>query len=88
MQVLPVLWSRDDDALGLAFGQNMPSSDWTEANTLKDDSETQAELYYKIGLNENVALTPVMQYVSKPAGGNAIKDNDIFAFGIRTQISF
>lgn len=82
------MWSRDDDALGLAFGQNMPSSDWTEANTLKDDSETQAELYYKIGLNENVALTPVMQYVSKPAGGNAIKDNDIFAFGIRTQISF
>lgn len=82
------MWSRDTDTVGLAVGQNMASSDWTDAENLKDDSETQVELYYKLGLNDNVALTPVLQYVSKPAGGNAVADDDIFTFGIRTQISF
>ncbi len=82
------MWSRSSDVLGVAVGQNMVSGDWADAEGAKDDSETQAELYYSFGLNDNIALSPILQYVSKPAGGNAIDDNDIFTFGLRTQISF
>jgi Carbohydrate-selective porin len=87
------MWTRENDAIGVAVGQNMVSKDYVDSfkaqgEDYKDDSETQAEVYYKLGINDNIALTPVMQYVSKPMGGNTTEDNAIFTFGIRTQISF
>ncbi|MDR1195492.1 MAG: carbohydrate porin [Endomicrobium sp.] len=81
------LWGRENDALGVAAGQNIISEDLAKLYGSKSDAETQTELYYKFALTENVALTPVLQYVIAPSGGNAT-DDDIFTFGIRTQISF
>ncbi|MDR2426870.1 MAG: carbohydrate porin [Endomicrobium sp.] len=81
------LWQRNDDAVGIAVGQNLISKDYASINNRKEDAETQAELYYKLALTENIALTPILQYVIKPAGGN-ITEDDIFTFGIRTQIGF
>lgn len=79
---------RENDAIGLAVGQIMASSDYTDALAQKDDSETQAELYYSFAITENLVLTPALQYISKPMGGNAADDNDLFIYGIRTQINF
>jgi hypothetical protein len=81
------LWSRENDVVGVAFGQNMISKDIADAHNLKSDAETQAEAYYKFSASENIAFTPVVQYVSKPCGGN-VSEDDVFTFGIRTQISF
>jgi carbohydrate-selective porin OprB len=71
---------------------------FNEGDILKSDSETQIELYYKFAVNENIALTPVLQYVSKPLGGvipdygtgtqEFVTFDSAFTFGIRTQISF
>ncbi|MDR1695538.1 MAG: carbohydrate porin [Endomicrobium sp.] len=82
------LLNRENDIAGLAFGQNIVSKDWAEANGLKKDAETQAEIYYKLSISENMELTPVFQYAVKPMGGNAAAGGDLFAFGIRTQINF
>lgn len=82
------MWTRENDTVGLAVGQIMASSDWTDATGANDDSETQTELYYSFAITEHLAITPALQYIMKPAGGNAIEDNDIFVYGIRTQITF
>jgi hypothetical protein len=81
------LWDRESDAVGVAVGQNMISKDVADEHLLKSDSETQAEIYYKFAVDDNIALTPVFQYVSNPFGGNSSEDG-VFTFGIRTQISF
>ncbi|MCL2506195.1 MAG: carbohydrate porin [Endomicrobia bacterium] len=87
-QINGKLWNREKHILGMAIGRNRASKDWIKANDLKDDPETQTELYYKFNFNEHIALTPVFQYVVKPAGGNAASDNNLSVFGLRTQINF
>ena len=84
------IWSRDNDVVGIAVGQNIVSKDYVDSvgGGYSDDIETQAEAYYKLGINDNVAFTPVLQYVVKPMGGNAADDNDVVTFGIRMQVSF
>ena len=95
------LWERENDAAGIAVGQNIISKDLAKfidnelssPEETSSDSETQVELYYKFAINDNIALTPVLQYVSKPFAGN-VTNSDLkpidstFTFGIRTQISF
>jgi carbohydrate-selective porin OprB len=101
-QIKGALWNRENDAAGIAIGQNMISKDLVKyANeeiyngdeVIKSDAETQAEVYYKFAVNDNIALTPVLQYVSKPFGGSFQDEENeaidsAFTFGIRTQISF
>jgi carbohydrate-selective porin OprB len=84
------LWTRKHDAAGLAVGQIMQSSDFTDSAVpaLKNDAETQSELYYNFTINKHLAISPAVQYILKPAGGNAPDDNDVFVYGIRTQITF
>jgi carbohydrate-selective porin OprB len=96
------LWNRENDAAGIAVGQNIISKDlvkfanerlFSGADIIKSEAETQAEIYYKFAVNDNIALTPVLQYVSKPFGGNSLDSkskviDSSFTFGIRTQISF
>lgn len=82
------MWTRDNDTVGIAVGQIMPSGDWTDAELIKDDSETQAELYYSFAIGDNFFITPSVQYLNKPLGGNAANDDDIFVYGIRTHIAF
>ncbi|MCL2389924.1 MAG: carbohydrate porin, partial [Endomicrobia bacterium] len=88
VQVKGKLWNRENDAFGWALGQNIASKEWADAKGFKNDSETQTELYYKLSVSDHIAISPVFQYVSKPMGGNASADNDLFTFGIRTQINF
>ncbi|NLI34262.1 MAG: carbohydrate porin, partial [Deltaproteobacteria bacterium] len=51
-----------------------------------DGTEFHAEAYYRIALNEHVALTPDLQWVVNPVGNG---DNDaVFAGMIRVELSF
>lgn len=81
------MWTRENDTAGIALGQLMQSSDFTDANPVKKDNETQTEMYYSFALNENFFITPSVQYISKPEGGNTAND-DAFVYGIRTHVSF
>jgi hypothetical protein len=92
-QIKGTFWSRKDDALGFAIGQMYGSSSYKRYRNpeYKDGAETEIELYYKFGLNEHFAISPIAQFVISPRGGNVIgkdKDASIFIFGIRARINF
>jgi hypothetical protein len=91
IQVNGIAWSRDKDLVGLAVGQAYGSSDAKKCKAIdkyKDGAETEVELYYRVALNKYVTLSPVIQYIANPKGGNGPCDNDIWIFGIRTQLAF
>jgi hypothetical protein len=87
-QVKGNAWNREDDKIGAAVGQIANSSKWADFTNGKKGLETQAELYYSYSVGKNLAITPVLQYFANPAAGNAASSDDIFVYGIRTQISF
>ncbi|MDR2191835.1 MAG: carbohydrate porin [Endomicrobium sp.] len=87
-QVKGQAWNRENDKIGAAIGQIANSSDWSKATGGKKGSETHAELYYSYALNGNFAITPVIQYFENPSAGNAASRNNVFVYGIRTQINF
>jgi carbohydrate-selective porin OprB len=97
-QIKGSLWSREDDAVGIAVGQVIPSQKWGgqyysdfDETNYSTRPETQAELYYNFALNKNIVLSPVFQYAIDPCGRNIYYDDiqnkdNIFTFGLRTKI--
>lgn len=82
-------WKRKDDILGLAFGGVIPSDDYKKANNLKAKSEEHLEIYYNFKLNEHLCLSPDLQVIWDPYGGDAINgDKTIFVGGVRAQVDF
>lgn len=83
-------WSREDDEIGLAFGQVFPSDDFINANAgFSKRSELHLETYYKLALNKHIALTPDFQFIHNAFGGNSGRpNNDMYVFGLRTQLDF
>jgi len=69
---------RKDDLLGFAYGQ-------IEA-TGASSPEKLTELYYRAQLNEQIALTPVVQYLINPLGDR--DQHNVMVFGLRSQILF
>lgn len=90
MQIAGELWGRDDDVFGIAFGQIIPSGDYKEAGSnLKTDSEGHIELYYSCKVNDHLTISPDVQIVMNPYGGDAINgDKIIFIGGARAQVDF
>jgi carbohydrate-selective porin OprB len=82
-------WGRNDDVLGIAYGQAL-LSDYYEnalkADGVSPDDEGHFEAYYNIVVNDHVAVTPDIQVVI-----NALGDSDydtVVIGGIRGQITF
>jgi carbohydrate-selective porin OprB len=98
-QIKGYKWLRENDTVGIAVGQIHGSSDakgvireYNNGN-YKDTAETQLEVYYKLTLNSYIALTPALQYVANPRGGNVLTNaknanNNVFVYGIRTSFNF
>ncbi len=84
------LWNREDDVFGLAFGQVIPSGDYKDAGAnLKADSESHLEAYYNFKVNDNLSVSPDIQVIWDPYGGDATNgDKTIFVGGIRSQVDF
>jgi carbohydrate-selective porin OprB len=85
------LWSRENDKIGIAVGQvkGTDNKKYKEANPeYKDGAETQAEIYYSFAINDNLSLTPALQYFGNPKGGNAPTEDEVLVYGIRTQFNF
>jgi len=87
-------WGREDDALGLAFGQVIPSNDYKKAGAALDpvrraESESHLELYYDYKLNKFLHLTPDLQVVWDPYGEDAENGGGtIVVGGMRGQMDF
>jgi carbohydrate-selective porin OprB len=69
--------ARKDDILGFAFGQISVSG---------AAQEKLSEVYYKAKLSEQIAVTPLVQYLINPEG-NTSREN-VTVLGLRTQIIF
>jgi len=77
-------WSRANDIIGLAIGQ-IYTSNLKECNkNYKYHAETQMELYYKLEINDNIAITPNLQYIAHTKDDN----NNLFIYGIKTHFKF
>ena len=90
MQVAGEPWGRDEDVLGIAFGQVLPSDDYKDSNSsLKADTEGHVELYYSYKINDHLTVSPDVQVIWKPYGGDATNGDDtIVVGGLRGQVDF
>ena len=84
------MWGREDDVIGLGFGQAMPSPDYKAANPgIKALNEFHTELYYNLHIIRNLSVTPDFQAVVNPFGGDSAADKGaIYAGAVRFQIDF
>jgi len=83
-------WDRENDVLGLALGMVIPSDEYKNSNSaLKADTERHLELYYSYMVNDHVTVSPDLQVIWDPYGGDAVNgDKTIIVGGIRSQIDF
>ncbi|MFC1645842.1 carbohydrate porin [Candidatus Omnitrophota bacterium] len=89
IQLAGSLWGRDEDVFAIAFGQVMPSDDYKKANSVKADSEEHLEAYYSFKVNEHLTVSPDIQVIWDPYGGDATNgDKTIFVGGVRAQVDF
>jgi len=92
-QIEGSIWSRPKDVLGLAIGQAVPSRKYkrytSQISQPKAKSEGHLEMYYRIYLNEHLAISPDFQYIWNAFGKDidGAKEN-IFLGGMRAQLDF
>jgi hypothetical protein len=90
-------WSRDDDVVGLGFGQAIPSDKYKTAMALANAApESHLEVYYRIKIFEHMGISPDIQYIMNPFGkdinpmGAITSGNtdNVFVYGIRSMVDF
>ena len=93
-------WGRASDRVGLAFGWLRPSDAFKDdAPTLDADADTsldfgftpsgaekQLELFYAWQINDNLQLSPSVQWISQPGGDSTL--DDITVFSLRAKAAF
>jgi len=86
-------WGRGADSVGLAWGWLRASDEFRDAAPLLDDfgfaargAEQVAELYYRWHLNDQLSLTPDLQYVRRAAADPDAKA--LTVFGLRGVYAF
>lgn len=83
------LWKRDNDIFAIAYCQIVPLDDYKEATSRKAISEKHLEVYYNFKANNHLTLSPDIQAIWDPYGGNSPKgDKTIFVGGLRIQVDF
>ena len=85
VQLSGTLWQRERDAIGVAFGQTILTSDYSSTHA-HSGNESYVESYYRIGLTDRFAISGDFQWINN-AGGNSRAD-DIYILGVRTQLDF
>jgi carbohydrate-selective porin OprB len=79
------LWNRNDDVVGIAYGEANLSDD--QADTLANPGdETHFEAYYNIAVNEHVGITPDVQAVTNAKGDDDFET--VWVWGVRGQFTF
>ena len=90
IQLAGSAWNRQEDITGLAFGAVIPSDNYKNSNSaLKADTESHVEAYYSYKVNDHLTVTPDIQIIWNPYGGDALNGGKtVFIGGIRSQIDF
>jgi hypothetical protein len=73
--------ARDEDVLGFGVAALLPSSRYAQ-----DDPEWHFELYYRIAVTENLAVSPDLQVVANPGGDS--NNDPVFAGMLRLELNF
>jgi carbohydrate-selective porin OprB len=80
---------RQDDFFGIAYGQAKIGGDQRDVDKLtgvRTGDEDHLEAYYNFKVNDNLSISPGVQYVNNVNGD---KDNgEVWAFGVRAHLSF
>jgi len=82
-------WGREDDAIGLGYGQLKVNNDpfiKSQMGVTNQDDESHVELYYKLGFSDHFTLTPDIQVITNNSG-NA-DSATVTVYGVRGQLSF
>ncbi|MCA9408828.1 MAG: carbohydrate porin [Candidatus Omnitrophica bacterium] len=89
MQIAGEPWGRENDIFAIAYGQAIPSDEYKTANSLVADPESHLEAYYSFYINDHLTLSPDLQVIWNPYGGDAaLGDDTIVVGGARAQIDF
>lgn len=82
-------WGRGNDRLGLAAGWLKTSDDYRAADPDgygPSGTERLAELYYAWRLNDQLEISPDLQWIARPGGNGAARD--LIVVGLRAKASF
>lgn len=85
-------WGREDDALGAAFGMAMISDDYKDFKRIVDaepwftENESHLELYYRLQLNDHIAISPDLQVLWNAQGDDRF--DPVTVVGIRGTLEF
>ena len=84
------LWDRKDDILAVALGQIIPSDEYKDAGTgLDAKGEGHIEIYYSFKADEHLTLSPDLQVIWNPYGGDATNGGSVITvIGMRGQMDF
>jgi high affinity Mn2+ porin len=89
-QVAGSFWGRDEDMFGLAYARSETGEDYRDY--LRSDgmrtapAEESIEAYYSFKVNDNISLSPDIQFAKDMAGKESI--DSVFIFGLRAQLDF
>ena len=81
------LWAREHDTFGFGIGEVIPSDDMKQYGR-KARNEGHVEFYYNFFVNEHLLLTPGIQFIWNPYGGDSEADDVISVYTLRTHIDF
>ncbi len=88
-QLTGSIWGRENDVLGLAVGQVIPSGDYKKALNRNAKHEGRIELFYNVQFNEHLSFSPTLQYIWNPYGKDIADNKDnVLVYSIRTHIDF
>lgn len=83
------LWGRDDDIVGIAYGQAVLAGHYKDSLNdagIPSGNEGRFETYYSLVLNEHVAISPDIQTVTNARGIDDFKT--VWIGGVRGQFTF
>jgi len=89
-QVSGGLWGRDDDIFGLAYARSETGDDYRDSlrssGLRTAAAENTIEAYYNFRVNDNITLSPDLQFAHDMAGME--ETDSVFIFGLRAQLDF
>jgi high affinity Mn2+ porin len=89
-QVAGSLWGRDDDVIGLGYARSETGEDYRDSLRIGGMRTTAAEetieAYYNFKVNDNISLSPDIQYANDMAGDEG--SDSVWILGVRAQLDF
>jgi carbohydrate-selective porin OprB len=83
------LWGRDKDMLGLAYGMAHLSGGYEDSlrvQGISPQAEHHAEVFYRIAINDHIAISPDLQYITNAMGDKS--RDDVWVLGVRAHFMF